>query len=148
MKKAALPVGFGDLEPPTFSFADMIGLKHFEQIYTVFCAPAHGDAEDPFDGVRYFTKECCHTWQKLYVPSETLVVDESMLAWMGKHMPGWIIVPRKPKPQGLEWKTLCDAKTELLVNIDIQEGKHKNAAKEFNDMHKRSIGCTLYLLKP
>ena len=80
--------------------------------------------------------------------SETLVADESMLAWMGKHMPGWIIVPQKPKPQGLEWKTLCDIKTKLLLNIDIQEGKLRNATKEFNDMHKRSTGCTLRLLKP
>ena len=93
-------------------------------------------------------RSACRTWQKLYVPSETLVADESMLAWMGKHMPGWIIVPRKPKPQGLEWKTLCDAKTKLLLNIDIQEGKLRNAAKEFNDTHKRSTGCTLRLLKP
>ena len=141
-------MGFGDLEPPTFSFADVMGLKRFEQIYTVFCVPAHGDAEDPFDGVRHFTEECCRTWQKLYVSSEMLVADEPMLAWMGKHMPRWIIVPRKPKPQGLEWKTLRDAKTKLLLNIDIQEGKLRNAAKEFNDTHKRSTGCTLRLLKP
>ena len=52
----------------------------------------------PLSSVRRFTKECYHAWQKLYVPSEMLVADESMLAWMGKHMPGWIIVPQKPKP--------------------------------------------------
>ena len=48
VKKAALPVGFGDLEPPTFLFADVMGLKRFEEIYTVFCVPAHSNAEDPF----------------------------------------------------------------------------------------------------
>ena len=142
VKKAAPLMGFGDLEPPTFSFTDVMGLKRFEQIYTVFYVPTHGDAEEPFDGVCRFTEECCRTWQKFYVPSKTLVADESMLVLMGKHMPGWIIVPRKPKPQGLEWKTLCDAKTKLLLNIDIQKGKLRNAAKEFNDTHKRSTGCT------
>ena len=71
-----------------------------------------------------------------------------MLAWMGKHMPRWIIVPQKPKPQGLEWKTLYDAETKLLLNIDIQEGKLRNTAKEFNDMHKHSTECTLHVLKP
>ena len=67
---------------------------------------------------------------------------------MQKHMPRWIIVRQKLKPQELEWKTLCDAETKLLLNIDIKEGKLRNAAKEFNNMHKRCTGCTLRLLKP
>ena len=67
VKKTAPLVGFGDLEPPTFSFANVMGLKLFEQIYTVFCVPTHGNAEEPFDGARRFTEECCCTWQKLYM---------------------------------------------------------------------------------
>ena len=31
-----------------------------------------------------------------------MCLDESMLAWQGRGMPGMMVVPRKPTPMGLE----------------------------------------------
>jgi hypothetical protein len=53
---------------------------------------------DPFHHVRAYVEGINEHFQNLWVPGPHLTIDESMVAWMGRGMPGWIFIKRKPKP--------------------------------------------------
>jgi hypothetical protein len=81
-------------------------------------------------------------------PGYILVVDESIFAWTGRNMPGWCVIPRKPKSKGLEGKTLCCGLSRILLRVDMQEGKAAMVDKAFNSKWGKATGCTLRLTQP
>ena len=47
-----------------------------------------------------------------------------MSEWTNKWTcPGWMYVPRKPHPQGMEYHTICCCRSGVLYQIEIVEGK-------------------------
>ena len=77
-----------------------------------------------------------------------MLVDESMVKWMGAGMPGLMVVLRKPTPIGLELHTLCCALCGVLCWFEVYEGKELMAAKAFCDRYPRSIALTLRMVEP
>ena len=77
--------------------------------------------------------------------------DEDMFTWTGKKgvggMPHVSFISRKPRSLGCELKSVCDAGTGIKLFIEIQEGKVKDARKEFRRMYPAATACTLRLLK-
>jgi len=77
-----------------------------------------------------------------------------MVKWVGKGMPGLMVIPRKPTPIGLELHTLCDSQSGIMVNFEVYEGKEAMENKEFvnerNDIGvvNKSTALTLRCLKP
>ncbi|KAL1508654.1 hypothetical protein AB1Y20_004750 [Prymnesium parvum] len=134
---------------------DHKGVKWFENMETVFSLPK-GDVgtTDPFHEVRHMWESFGSHFRKVVTPGWLLCLDESMVAWQGKGMPGLMVVPRKPTPLGLEIHTLCDAQSGVLVNYEVFEGKTAMAAKEFvgdkTDIGEinKSTALTLRCVKP
>eukprot|EP00965_Chrysotila_dentata_P197824 6178418-Pleurochrysis_carterae.AAC.3 len=61
-----------------------------------------------------------------------MVLDESMVRWMGTGMPGLMVILRKPTPVRLELHPLCCALSGILINFEVYEGKEAMALKGFN----------------
>jgi hypothetical protein len=67
---------------------------------------------------------------KCLIPGKYLVIDESMIQWLGTGMPNLKKVPRKPHPIGQEFKTLADHHTFCILQMDtVSDPK----LKEYDD---------------
>ena len=138
--------GYDALNRSRYSMEDIMGIYEFEAIYSVFGIPPM-DPHDPFDGVRGFVDAWNHTCKDALQPSWVLVIDESMIKWKGRGMPGWSFVPRKPEPCGMEGKTLACGECKCMIHFDMQEGKDRMTQKKFNKDYGKSVGCTLRLVE-
>ena len=87
----------------------------------------------------FFAAVCC-SW--------LMVLDESMVRWMGVGMPGLMVILRKPTPIGLEIHTLCCALCGILLWFEIYEGKEAMATKDYCDQYPKSIALTLRMVEP
>ena len=108
------------------------GVRWFENMLTCFSLPT-GDAEesDPFFRVRHMWEVVRKTFSECVLPSWLMCLDESMVKWRGRGMPGLMVVPRKPTPMGLEIHTLCCALSGIMTNFEVYEGKEAMEKKEF-----------------
>lgn len=120
--------------------SEIKGVKWFENMETVFSLPT-GDAatDDPFFEVRHMWESFRKHFNAAITPSWLLCLDESMVGWQGKGMPGFMVVLRKLTPLGLEIHTLCDALSGILINYEVYEGKDAMAKKQFVG-HETDIG--------
>lgn len=131
------------------------GVRWFENMLACFELPK-GDVPDtdPFYQTRYMWECCREHFVACVTPSWLLTLDESMVKWVGRGMPGQMVVPRKPTPMGLEIHTLCCSISGILVNFEVYEGKEAMEQKEFvNAMTdvgviNKSTALTLRCLKP
>ena len=104
--------------------------------------------DDPFEPTRKFWDHLRTAFYFAMVTSWLLCLDESMVRWTGRGMPGLMVILRKPTPIGLELHTLCCALCGVLVWFEIYEGKDAMAKKPFNDRYPKSIALTLRMLQP
>ena len=81
----------------SYDLKDVMDMKEFEHIYTAFGIPI-GAPDDAHGKVRGFVDAWNSQCKKALSPGWCLVIDESMVKWRGRGMPGKIFVPRKPEP--------------------------------------------------
>eukprot|EP00965_Chrysotila_dentata_P262003 6214437-Pleurochrysis_carterae.AAC.2 len=139
---------------------DEKGRFWFERMQACFFLPMHPDPpnapRDPFRPVRMFWDALRDAFHNAVDPSWLLVLDESMVRWMGKGMPGLMVILRKPTPLGLEVQMLCCALSGIMVYFEVYEGKEAMALKEYNigdpstvgRGYPKSIALTLRMFKP
>ena len=129
------------------------GVSWFECMLACFKLPgyAHGDAEwkkdDPFQATRRFWDALRNAFYEAVTASWLLVLDESMVQWQGRGMPGLMVILRKPTPIGLELHTLCCALSGILIFFEVYEGKAAMETKEFCKDYGKSIALTLRMTK-
>ena len=76
-----------------------------------------------------------------------------MFAWYGKGdrpggLPRVIKIKRKPKGVGCEAKTIADALSGIMIGIELNEGKQRNARKRWHSIHGATTSTTLRLTQP
>ena len=91
---------------------------------------------------------CREVWQAAWVPGEYIVCDECMIFWKGTGEAHVTFQGRKPTEYGLELKALACGLTHIMLNIDLAEGKDRDARKEYRDEVGASVATTLLLCKP
>ena len=74
--------------------------------------------------------------------------DETMIQWEGAAPQHMSYLPRKPHPLGFMVKSICDATTRIMLNLDLVEGSEVASFKKFNAEWGKSTGCTLRLAEP
>ena len=53
-------------------------------------------------------------------------LDESMSTWLSRWTcPGWMFVPRKPRPFGNEYHSICCRESGIMFAIELCEGKDR-----------------------
>ena len=131
------------------------GVKWFENMLTCFTLPTGNVTEsDPFQATRYMWECCRSQFVECVSPGWLITLDESMVKWKGRAMPGLMVVPRKPTPVGLEVHTLCCSLSGVLVNFEIYEGKEAMKNKEYVNEKtdagtiNKSTALTLRCTKP
>lgn len=76
----------------------------------------HADPADPFHPVEDNWEVFWQQFLACMTPGWLLCLDESIMEkWKGRGMPGFMVVPRKPTPMGLDMHTVCDALSGILV---------------------------------
>ena len=121
--------GYNFLKNP--NFGEVMSLSKFNKIraYFTYCFADHEkNGIDPWwyilEGLRNFN----HSRKLLLRYSPTLVIDESMSAWVPKTtpcggLPNITYVARKPEPLGTEFKVIADATTGCFISVEVQRGK-------------------------
>ena len=93
-----LPDGIFDTSPPSLKrFMPEARFLLIHKLWT-WAPAAAGEFADPFILVRGLIEAFNDHMAALVEPGKYLVIDESMFKWMGRDMPGWSYVPRKPAP--------------------------------------------------
>lgn len=82
-----------------------------------------GVADDPFKRTRWWWESLRAAFWSAVNCSWLMVLDESMVQWQGRGMPGLMVVLRKPTPIGLELHTLCCAVCGILFWFEVYEGQ-------------------------
>ena len=84
-----------------------------------------------------------------------MVVDEVMSAWRGAEgkysaegLPHVTKIARKPEGVGAEIKALADGESNIMLRLDIMEGKDRQREKPFADVGSEGTAITLRLSQP
>ena len=130
------------------TYGNFMSRALFDKILSVFVLDMYEVDEanpDPFRPIRKFADAVQNKWRRSLTPSWFIVLDESMIPWLGKGMPGWMHVPRKPHPFGQELKNACDGETGIMINFEIYEGKVPMAGKKWVQQYGATTAQTLRL---
>jgi len=120
----------------------------FEMMQTCFELPTYGRKDDAFDPVRRWWDSLRLTFAEAIDAGYILNLDESMLRWLGQHMPGFMSVGRKPDDKGAELHTVCDGQSGIMVNFELYEGKEAMKDREYCRDYQATTATTLRLVKP
>lgn len=98
--------------------------------------------EDKLYHSKCFVEMLHRKWATTISPGHKLTVDESMFPWYGRNkyqggMPNVMKIKRKPKGVGCKVRTLCDTKSNIILRMEINEGKEIMAGKD----HQRELGA-------
>ncbi|EOD33660.1 hypothetical protein EMIHUDRAFT_229385 [Emiliania huxleyi CCMP1516] len=137
--------GFG----PTYDLKTWLGIGHpgaqrgifwFKQMQACFELPTYGSSSDPFNATRKFWDTLRDAFFAAVTCGWVMCLDESMVKWLGRGMPGFMVVQRKPTPKGLELHTLCCAICGILIWFEVWEGKKAMATKPKCAEQKEKLG--------
>ena len=80
------------------------------------------------------------------------MVDEIMSSWRGAEgkysaegLPHVTKIARKPEGVGAEMKAVADGESNIMLRLDIMEGKERQAQKPFADIGSEGTAITLRL---
>jgi hypothetical protein len=102
---------------------------------------------DPLKFIRRFADQLVQEWQEVFVPGTTLVADETMVGWTGATNIHITYLPNKPTDKGVCLKTLCDARTRVMINLEFVEGNGEQEYKRYADEGRAAAVC-LRLTEP
>jgi hypothetical protein len=125
-------------------------LKRFDAIllaltYIHMMPPSY---KDQFWEVRQITTAWNQNMTKIFTPSWVLFLDEPIPPWNNHWTcPGWIFVPRKPRPFDNEYHSICRAKMMIMYAIEIVEGLDMPPQKPWdpNERLGKTVGLLLHL---
>jgi hypothetical protein len=110
---------------------------------------------DPWRCIRPFVNAYNENRERSVRPGQHMVVDEMMSFWDGSNalydaqgLPHLSVEKRKPRDRGTEFKGICDGESNIMMRIEILEGKERMATKRFCDEWGPSVACTMRLATP
>ena len=120
---------------PNMDFGKFMSCNRFEDIlgYLQF-----SPADDKTTQILQFIEAVNERLALAVSAGDIVVVDESMIKAHHRNLPGKIKIKRKPRPIGNEIKDLCDARTCIVIRMEIYEGKEPMQDKQ----HVRELGAT------
>ena len=86
-------------------------------------------------------------FQNAISPGDHLCLDESMIKAYHKDLTGKVKIIRKPRPVGNEIKDMSDARTNIVVRLELNEGRQRMQEKEFVPEYGATTATVLRLTK-
>ena len=113
----------------------------------------HRHDDDRWYPAQALVHMCASKWREMITPGYKITVDESMFAWYGRNgalggMSAVIKIKRKPKGVGCEVKTIADALSGVMINLEINEGKDIMKEKQWQREFGAGTATTLQLCEP
>lgn len=144
----------GIFRAPNFGRFGM-GVHRFEEILGAlsFHKPTETD-NDKWLPIRCFVNMLNEKWYSVIRPGYKLTVDESMFSWYGKGgygnvgMPTVIKIKRKPKGVGCEVKNIADSTSNIMLRMEINEGKDLMKEKKWQAELGAGTATLLRLSEP
>ena len=103
---------------------------------------------DRFWEVRQMIAAWNANMDKVFKSAWVCCLDESMSSWLNKFTcPGWMFVPRKPRPFGNEYHTICCGLTGILFAVELVEGKDRPSQLPSPPPQKKTTHLLLELCK-
>jgi hypothetical protein len=102
---------------------------------------------DPLSCIRLFADQLQQEWQEAFVPGSVLVVDETMVGWTGATNIHITYLPNKPTSKGVCLKTLCDARTRVMLSFEFVEQRQEQLMKAYAE-EGLAAAVTLRLCEP
>lgn len=143
----------GIFPAPAFGRRYGMGANRFEEIVSAMHFGPRSENQQSWQVVSPLIAMCNAKWQSSIRPGYKLTVDESMFAWYGRGgsiggMPTVIKIKRKPKGVGCEIKSIADASTNIMLGMEINEGKDAMIKKKWQKELGAGTATTLRLTKP
>eukprot|EP00966_Prymnesium_polylepis_P282143 6519500-Prymnesium_polylepis.1 len=113
-----------------------------------FVLPTYGRPADKHNAVRRWWDALFERFGAAIDAGYVLNPDESMIQWLGKHMPGFMSVGRKPTDKGAEVHTVCDGQSGIMVGGEVFEGAVAMENAKYCDRYQKSTALTLRLCEP
>ena len=107
---------------PSLEYGKVMSLKRFECIlqYLQFSNNA-----DPDQQILDFVESANKNFQNLLGPGSYVTLDESMIKSFHRNLKGKIKIIRKPRPIGNEIKTLSNAMSNIVLNLELDTRARK-----------------------
>lgn len=127
-------------------FHEWMSKRRFDMLlgcldYTNRQRPAY---KDKFHGIRQLIEAWNENMAAKFLPSWVSCLDESMSPWTTRWTcPGWVFVPRKPKPFGNEYHSVCCAVSGLMWGIELVEGKDAPPEARVPGQYGKTCGLLL-----
>lgn len=142
---------------PAPKFGKRFGMsrQRFEEILMALSfTPERVNDSDKWFEVRPLVQMLNEKWQSVFAPGYKITVDESMFSWYGRGtyfddgMPAVIKIKRKPKGVGCEAKTIADSQTNIMIGLELNEGKNDMSNKKWQRQFDAGTATTLRLTEP
>ena len=86
-----------------------------------------GEYNEILQFIDAFNEKC----EEVFIPGEYLVLDESMVKSFHRNLQGKMKIIRKPRPVGNEFKNVCDGHTQIVLFLELYEGKDLMKEKKY-----------------
>jgi hypothetical protein len=130
---------------PSMDFGKVMPRDRFEAILKYLTLSA---ADDVDQQVLDFVDKVNERFQTALAPGSFLTADESMIKSFHRNLRGKIKIIRKPRPVGNEIKNLADGASQIVVNLELYEGKDVMVSKEFVSSYGATTATTIRLTQP
>ena len=105
-------------------------------------------SDDPNQQLLDFLEATNTQFRKSVVLGSYLTLDESMIKAFHKDLKGKIKLIPKPRPIDNEIKNLCDAMSQIVLNLELYGGKDIMSGKDHVKEYGASTATTLCLTQP
>ena len=84
----------------------------------------------------------------LYILGHNSLLDDSMIKLYHRNLKGKIEIIRKFRPIGNEIKNMLDAMSQIVINLELYEGKDIMSGKDHVREHSATTATTMCLTQP
>ena len=130
---------------PFMKFGEVVSIKRFENILKHFQLSENENEEQQ---VLEFAAAVNDRFQKALAPGSFITLDESMIKSFHRNLHGKIKILRKLRPVGNGVKNLADAASQIVLNLELYEGKEPMSTKEFVKSFGATTTTTIRLTQP
>ena len=113
---------------PAMDFGRFMTRNRFSAIVQMFDL---NEIHDPIDSIVQLIDETNKKLQEAIVAGDILCVDESMLKAYHRKLPAKVKIIRKPRPIGNEIRDISDARSKIVIGMELNEGKDRNDNLEY-----------------
>ena len=131
------------------NYGKYMSKNRFNLIHKYFLDPSEElTSEEKDELIMLLVEATNRTFIDALTPGYILVLDESMVKSYHRGLKGKVKIIRKPRPIGNEFKNVCDGQTQIVLKLELYEGKDIMKEKDFVKDFGATVATSLRLTDP